>query len=67
MYNNYLNEIRRQRNNLLIESDKYMIVDYPITPENLEKIKTYRQELRDYFQKPEVNNLHFPNLPQLPL
>jgi len=36
------------RNRLLLESDKYMLSDFPITPENLEIIKQYRQELRDF-------------------
>ena len=39
---------RENRNQLLKESDKYLLPDYPITPENLELIKTYRQQLRDY-------------------
>jgi len=66
MYNNYLNHLRHERNLKLIESDKYMIVDYPISAEDLEKMKIYRQELRDYFQKPEINNFEFPNLPEKP-
>jgi hypothetical protein len=36
------------RNQLLAESDKYVLVDFPITPENLELIKQYRQQLRDF-------------------
>ena len=36
------------RNRLLAESDKYMLSDFPITPENLELIKQYRQQLRDF-------------------
>ncbi len=36
------------RNRLLDESDKYVLVDYPITPENLELIKQWRQQLRDF-------------------
>jgi hypothetical protein len=36
------------RNRLLEESDKYMLSDFPITPENLEIIKQYRQQLRDF-------------------
>jgi len=36
------------RNRLLAESDKYMLSDFPITPKNLELIKQYRQELRDF-------------------
>jgi hypothetical protein len=59
--NPFLNELRHQRNVKLIESDKYMLPDYPISAEDLEKMKVYRQELRDYFQKNE-----FPNLPEKP-
>ncbi len=58
--------LRHQRDERLKESDKYMIVDFPITPEDLEKMKVYRQELRDYFQKNEVINFEFPNLPEKP-
>ena len=36
------------RNQLLAESDKYLLPDFPITPENLELIKQYRRELRDF-------------------
>jgi hypothetical protein len=36
------------RNQLLAESDKYVLVDFPITPENLELIKQYRRQLRDF-------------------
>ena len=61
--NHFLNELRLKRNYLLMETDKFMIVDYPITPENLEKMKIYRQELRDYFQN---NNVEFPNFPERP-
>ena len=42
-----------------------MLPDYPITPENLEKMKVYRQELRDFFQKDEVIN--FPSPLKLPV
>ena len=36
------------RNSFLELTDKYMMPDYPITPENLEIIKTYRQMLREW-------------------
>ena len=39
-----------KRNKLLTESDKYMLVDYPINESDKVKILTYRQELRDYPQ-----------------
>jgi hypothetical protein len=53
-----------KRNQLLAESDKYVLVDFPITPENLELIKRYRQDLRDYTQFLNVSN--FPDLPSFP-
>ena len=51
--------LRNRRNIILNETDKYMILDYPITPENLEIIKTYRQQLRDFTQ----NNFVLPDKP----
>ena len=61
----YLFNIRNERDGLLYKTDKYMLPDYPITPENLEKMKVYRQELRDFFQKDEVVN--FPSPLKLPI
>lgn len=49
-----INNLRNQRDQLLIESDKYMLVDYPITSENLVLIKNYRQILRDFTQNDYV-------------
>jgi len=43
--------LRNTRNSLLQLTDKYLIPDYPITPKNLEIIKLYRQELRDFINK----------------
>ncbi len=36
-----------KRNILLNETDKYLLPDYPITPEKLEIVKEYRQKLRE--------------------
>ncbi len=36
------------RNELLIATDKYVLPDFPITTEQLELVKTYRQALRDF-------------------
>ena len=57
--------LRNTRNQLLKESDVYLIPDYPITPENLILIKNYRQELRDYMNKPELTTelIEFPQFP----
>ena len=40
--------LREQRNKLLVESDKYLLPDFPITLENLELMKQYRKALRDF-------------------
>ncbi len=48
---------RNERNYLLRQTDKYMISDFPITEEEKERYKAYRQYLRDI---PEQQN--FPNM-----
>ena len=47
-----------KRNELLTESDKYMLLDFPINESNKEKILTYRQELRDYPALSFFNNFN---------
>jgi hypothetical protein len=51
--------LKSQRNLILNETDKYLIVDFPITNENLIIIKEYRQALRDFTQ----NNYIMPDKP----
>ena len=41
-------KLRKLRDALLVESDKYMLPDFPITEEQKNEILTYRQELRDF-------------------
>lgn len=43
--------VRAVRNQYLSDTDKYMIVDYPITDKQREEYKAYRQYLRDYTEK----------------
>lgn len=57
----YLNTRREERNKLLAQSDKYLIADFPITPENLELVKQYRQQLREYMNLEEVINYNYYN------
>ena len=63
---------RQNRNQLLSASDKYVLPDYPIVSSNLELIKTYRQQLRDYMGLPQVINYNsscnipLPPFPQPP-
>lgn len=40
--------VRGIRNQMLTESDKYMISDFPMTDEERYQMKLYRQYLRDY-------------------
>lgn len=40
--------VREIRDNALKQTDKYMIVDFPISDEDRETMKQYRQYLRDY-------------------
>ena len=41
-------QIRSKRDSLLQKTDKFMISDYPITEDERQKIKSYREYLRDY-------------------
>jgi hypothetical protein len=69
-YNNWdLVYLRNTRNSLLQLTDKYLIPDYPITPENLEIIKAYRQELRDFINiySNDIINGKIIELPKIPL
>ena len=52
--------LRNRRNIISNETDKYVLPDYPITPENLDIIKSYRQQLRDFTQ----NNYIMPEKPE---
>lgn len=42
------NRVRIIRNQMLDESDKYMVSDFPLTDEERFQMKLYRQYLRDY-------------------
>lgn len=58
---NYINFIllRNLRDQELIKTDKYLLPDYPISNDNLELIKMYRQQLRDFTN----NNFIMPTKP----
>ncbi len=51
--------IKHKRNGILNETDKYLLPDFPITPEQLEIVKQYRQALRDFTN----NNYIMPDKP----
>lgn len=60
--------LRNTRNSLLQLTDKYLLPDYPITPENLEIIKAYRQELRNFINNNQERILNgiIPEIPPIP-
>ena len=59
-------QARGKRNNLLQKTDVYLLPDYPISEENLVKIKEYRQALRDIpFQPGWPRNIVWPEKPIL--
>lgn len=58
--------IRSKRNSLLAETDYLLMPDYPISEEYLEKVKEYRQELRDITKQDEFpKNVTFPDFPKI--
>ena len=58
--------IRTKRNSLLAETDYLLMPDYPISQECLEKVKEYRQELRDITKQDEFpKNVAFPDFPKI--
>ena len=58
--NNTIDHYKKIRNNLLLETEKYLLPDFPITPDNLIIIKDYRQKLRDFTK----NNYELPARPE---
>jgi hypothetical protein len=59
--NDTIKHLKGIRNKLLLETDKYLLHDYPITPEKLIIVKDYRQALRDFTK----NNYFMPDKPDL--
>ena len=51
--------LKQKRNLILGETDKYVLCDFPLTPEQLEIVKEYRQKLRDFTN----NNYEMPDKP----
>jgi len=58
----YSQYIRSIRNNLLSDSDKYMLPDFPIASEKLEFVKEYRAKLRDLPEDKDFPLVDFPEL-----
>ncbi len=57
--------IRDKRDNLIGETDYYLMPDYPSNPQNLEELKVYRQALRDVpKQEGFPRDVHWPAVPK---
>jgi hypothetical protein len=61
--NAFIQMIRIKRDAILFDTDKYLLPDFPITNENLNIIKDYRQQLRDYNNNSNNSNLILPDKP----
>lgn len=58
--------IRSKRNSLLAETDYLLMPDYPISKEYSEKVKEYRQQLRDITKQENFPaTVVFPDFPKL--
>lgn len=57
--------IRDKRDNLIGETDYYLMPDYPSNPQNLEELKVYRQALRDIpKQEGFPRDIRWPDVPK---
>ena len=65
-YSQKKNAVIQRRNNLLNDSDYLMMTDYPISDEKKQKIKVYRQALRDIPQQDGFpDNIIWPDKPTI--
>lgn len=56
--------VRRKRDTLISGTDYYILPDYPSTPDGIEAVKQYRQDLRDItLQSGFPRNVQWPSLP----
>lgn len=58
--------VRRKRDSLISGTDYYILPDYPSTPDDIEAVKQYRQDLRDItLQSGFPRNVQWPSLPNV--
>lgn len=62
-YNATSEKVRNERDELLAQTDKYVLVDYPISAEDKVRVVAYREALRDITETTDFPfNVHFPVL-----
>ena len=58
--------VRRKRDSMISGTDYYILPDYPSTPDGIEAVKQYRQDLRDItLQSGFPRNVQWPSLPNV--
>lgn len=57
--------VRAIRQPILDDTDKYLLSDYPIDPDDLNAIITYRQALRDITTQIDPYNIVWPTKPEI--
>lgn len=58
--------VRMRRDSLISCTDYYILPDYPSTPDGIEAVKQYRQELRDItLQSGFPRNVQWPAMPSV--
>lgn len=58
--------VRMKRDSLISGTDYYILPDYPSTPDGIEAVKQYRQDLRDItLQSGFPRNVQWPSLPNV--
>ena len=62
----FLKRARNIRNELLNKTDRYMLEDYPLTVEQKEIIKVYRQTLREFINENKDKILSEGKTPEFP-
>ena len=61
-------DVRNKRNDMLNRTDYLMIIDFPITDEERDEVKKFRQALRDLpDQGDDPSSIVFPDPPQVVL
>lgn len=64
--NQWADMIRRKRDALISGTDYYILPDYPSTPDGIEAVKQYRQDLRDItLHSGFPRNVQWPSLPNV--
>ena len=57
------NQLREERNKLLDQTDKFMVIDSILSDDEIKEMKIYRKSLRDISLQKSFPNVELPTLP----